>query len=520
MSDEREAPVTAGQVEECSDLGNARRFIKAFGDIVRWVEARGEWLYYPGVVWTPDQTLQVERFGQIVVQAIFTEAAVAPTPGERKDLAKHAMRSQSARAIRDMLQLARAHLVITPAELDADPYALAVQNGVLELKTDTIRDHRREDFITKLLPVAYDPDATCPTWEKVLERIMGGRTEMITYLQKIFGYALTGDVREQSLFIFHGAGSNGKSTIVNAVMELLGPHAAQLATDVLLARGGDAMFVLNQLASIEGRRLVAATEADLGKRMAEATIKQLCSGDRIKVRRLFHEPYEITPTWTIILSTNHKPRIKGRDHAIWRRLKLVPFDVTIAETDQDRRLPEKLRAELPGILAWAVRGCQAWLRDGMGAPDTVRTATAGYQDEEDTLGGFLLERCVLDPAAIVKIGELYDAYVDWCKQSGETALTKTDLGRLLNDRGYLKSRAGKAKTWFRYGLRLKTLLEQTDQQDSAAIADPAATGGPGFTNPSASTSSRVGNTETEAVHSRVAAADPDAPDDAQEEPPF
>jgi putative DNA primase/helicase len=240
MSDEREAPATSSQVEECSDLGNARRFIKTFGEIVRWVEAWSEWISYTGVVWTPDQTLQVERFGQIVVQAIFTEAAVAPTPGERKDLAKHAMRSQSARAIRDMLQLARAHLVVTPAELDADRYALAVQNGVLDLKTGTLRPHRRDDFITKLLPVPYDPDAPCPTWEKVLDRIMGGRPGLVSYVQRIFGYALTGDVREQSLYVFHGTGANGKTTIVNALMELLGPHAAQLATDVLLARGGDA----------------------------------------------------------------------------------------------------------------------------------------------------------------------------------------------------------------------------------------------------------------------------------------
>ena len=430
---------------------------------MRWVEARGEWLYYyNGMVWTPDQTLQVERFGQIVVQAIFTEAAVAPTPGERKDLARHAMRSQSARAIRDMLQLARAHLVITPAELDADRYALAVKNGVLDLRTGALRPHRREDFITKILPVAYDPAARCPIWERVLDRIMGGRAGLISYLQRIFGYALTGDVREQSLYVFHGGGANGKTTIVNAILELLGPHAAQLATDVLLARGGDAMFVLNQLASLEAKRLVAATEADHGRRLAESLIKQLCGGERIRVRRLFHEPYEIEPTWTLILSTNHRPRIRGRDKGIWRRVKLVPFDITIAEADQDHQLPEKLRAELAGILAWCVRGALAWQRDGIGTPEEVRTATADYREEEDTLGDYLTDRCVVDPNASIQTGALYADYVSWCRQAGETPLNKTDLGRLLTERGLTTDKASKGIR-LRRGLRLKTILEQTDQ---------------------------------------------------------
>jgi putative DNA primase/helicase len=360
-------PSAAGLGEErLSDLGNARRFARLVGRDVHYVPAWGQWLVWAETHWRRDELAAVERFAQHIVESLHLDAATETDHDRRKALARHALASDSARAIRGMLALAQSQLGIAlpPDALDRDPWLLNCQNGTLELRTGRLRPHRPEDLITRVVPVAFDSTAPCPAFEGFLRRIFAERPGLIAFVQRAAGYALTGDTREQCFFVLHGTGANGKSTLVGALMGLFDSYAAQVAAETLLARRGDVALILNDLATLEGKRLVAAVESDMGRRLAEALVKQLSGGDRLKVRRLYADAYEIQPTFKLWLSTNHRPTIRGTDVAIWRRVRLIPFDVTIPLGEQDDRLPEKLEAERAGILAWAIRGCLAWRRAG------------------------------------------------------------------------------------------------------------------------------------------------------------
>jgi putative DNA primase/helicase len=457
-------PSAAGLGEErLSDLGNARRFARLLGRDVRYIPAWGQWLVWDETHWRRDELAAVERYAQHIVESIHLDAATETDHDRRKALAKHALASDSARAIRGMLALAQSQfgIALPPDALDRDPWLLNCQNGTLELRTGTCRPHRREDLLTRCVPVAFDPAAACPTFETFLQRIFAGRPGLIAFVQRAAGYALTGDTREQCFFVLHGNGANGKSTLVGALMGLFDAYAAQVAAETLLARRSDVALILNDLATLEGKRLVAAVESDMGRRLAEALVKQLTGGDRLKVRRLYADAYEIQPTFKLWVSTNHKPTILGTDIAIWRRVRLVPFDVTIPVGEQNNRLPEKLEAERAGILAWAVRGCLAWQREGLGVPDEVRVATADYQAEMDTLGTFVGERCILDAQARTPIGDLYADYTEWAKEAGELPLTKRNFGDRLAEKGFPADREGKGKrrTRIRLGLRLRTSMD-------------------------------------------------------------
>ena len=443
--------------EHCTDLGNARRLVRLVGQDLRYARPWRQWLVWTGARWEPDQTGTVERLSKQVVSALHIDAYAEPDPTRRKQLAKHALESESARAIRAMIELARTEykVAIPPRALDRDPWLFNVQNGTIDLRTGRLREHRREDLITKLVPVAYDPAATCPTFEAFLFRIFGGNEALIGFVQRAAGYALTGDTREQCFFLLYGCGANGKSTLVGALMGLLDSYAGQVAADTLLARKDDSVLALNDLATLEGKRLVAAVESDMGRRLAESLVKQLTGGDRLKVKRLYQDVYETQPSFKIWLSTNHRPTIRGTDWAIWRRIRPIPFEVTIPEAEQDRTLSAKLEAERPGILAWALKGCLDWQQKGLAAPEEVRRATDTYRAEEDVIGRFVEEHCVVAAGETVATAELYGRYTAWAKSAGEPAVTQKAFGQALTERGFLKGRDGARTKRTRIGLRLK-----------------------------------------------------------------
>jgi putative DNA primase/helicase len=366
-----------------------------------------------------------------------------------------------------MLESARSEpgIPILPEELNRDGMLLNCDNGTLELQTGKLREHRPQDFITKLCPVAYDPDARCETWLRFLADIFpsgdgakdAGDGELIGWLQRFLGYCLTGNVREQILPIFWGKGANGKSTLLNVLLEMLGTdYAIKAPTDLLMVKG-DAHPT--EKADLFGRRLVVCLETEEGRRLAEAMVKDLTGGDRIRARRMREDFWEFSPTHKVILCTNHKPRIRGTDHAMWRRIRLVPFTVTIPDARQDKQLPDKLRAEYPGILAWLVRGCLDWQRDGLGMSKAVRTATQGYRSEQDLLASFVDEYCFVDvgnPAVKCKAGDFYRRFVAWCETSGESKgadiPSQRKVGEALSERGFQRQVSN--GTWY-HGLGLR-----------------------------------------------------------------
>ena len=444
-----------------TDMGNSERLVCRHGEDLRYCHVWGRWLGWTGRRWERDETDGTVRRMKDTVRAIYAEAAGAPTPEERKAVAAWAQKSEAEARINAAINLARSELPVRPAELDADQWALNVPNGTLDLRSGELRPHRREDRLTKLAGAAYDPDAQCPTWLAVLDKIMGGSAGLIRFLQRAIGYALTGDTREQVLFILYGTGQNGKSTLLETLAALLGDYAQTAEFSTFLARDRDT--VRNDLADLFGARFVSAVEAEGGRRLAEALIKSLTGGDTIKARFLFQEYFRFRPTFKLFLAANQKPVIRGTDIGIWRRIRLIPFTVQIPEPEQDKALPEKLRAELAGILAWSLRGCLDWQRHGFDVPDEVKEATDGYRAEMDVLGDFLAERCALEPAGWATTRDLYKAYTAWCEASSERPLSKNPFSTRLAERGFASTRVGKAQARGWRGIRLLTDLEKQTQ---------------------------------------------------------
>jgi putative DNA primase/helicase len=439
----------AGGTARLTDVGNARRLVGLFGEDLRHCHPWKRDLVWTGTHWREDDTGQAERWAKETAEVIFAEAAAEANEEKRAVLTKHALKSEGAAHIGAMAALARSEpgVPVLPGDMDCDPFLFNVLNGTVNLRTGQLRPHRREDLLTKLAPVAYDPDATCPLWERSLRRWMDDNEDLIAYLRRVVGYGLTGDVSEQCLWFFHGNGANGKSTFLGTVLALVGDYGMQAVPDLLMTKHNETHPT--ERADLFGRRFVATIETEEGKRMAEALMKQLTGGDRVRARRMRQDFFEFPPTHKIVLAANHKPQVRDTGHAAWRRIKLVPFTVTIPEEEKDKALPEKLRAELPGILAWAVTGCLEWQEHGLGEPDEVRQATAAYQREQDIICTFIAECCVRHEEARVKVAALFEAYGKW---SGDKFMTQPAFNERLRAKGYESKRRGTGYFW--HGLML------------------------------------------------------------------
>src|SRR5215208_420612 len=436
-----------------TDLGNSERFIAQHGENVRYCYPWRTWLVWTGARWERDDSGRVHRLAKETVRSIYREASEEDDEGRRKALAKHARASESETKIRAMISLAQSEhgIPVLPEELDSSANLLNVRNGTIDLRTGKLREHHREDLITKLAPIEYDPKAPAPVWQATLERVLPSR-EVRTFFKRLCGYAITGDVSEHILPVLYGTGANGKSTILNALLESAGEYGMQAAPDLLIAkRGGHP----TEVADLFGMRLVASIEVEDGRRLAEALVKSLTGGDKVRARRMRQDFWQFDPTHTAFLCTNHKPEIRGTDNAIWRRIRLIPFTETLPPAEQDRKLPEKLHSELAGILAWCVEGCLEWRREGLQAPAEVRRATGAYRAEMDVIGAFLRDECEVDPVYKASFASVYDRYVEWCEEGGEKSETRRKFNARLKERGpFVGRRSGPGGSYEWHGLRL------------------------------------------------------------------
>ena len=433
-----------------TDLGNAHRFAREHQTDTRYCWPWQKWLIWNGRFWAHDDSGAVHRLAEQTVGAMYTEAGKLSMP-RREALGRWALKSEAHDRRAKMLASGQAiaGIPVRPAELDRDPWLLNVRNGTLDLRTGTLRPHERKDYITLGLDLDYDPDAKCPTWESFLSDVFAGVAETIAFLQRAIGHSLTGDVREDAFFILYGAGSNGKSTLINIVHVLLGLYAAKVPSELLMVRRGERHPT--ELATLYQKRFVSASETSQGCRLNEAMVKSLTSSDPIPCRRMKEDFWTFWPTHKMWLSTNHRPQIRGTDHGIWRRIHLIPFGVKFHEPEtkrtpqKDTKLPGRLLKELPGILAWVVRGCLDWQREGLKPPKTVRDATEGYRAEMDVLAAFLKECCVFDKGAKAGATALYEAYKRWCGATGEPAESQKSFGKRLGELG-LTSRVSYGRT--------------------------------------------------------------------------
>ena len=423
-----------------TDLGNAERLVYHFGEQIRYCHAWKRWLIWDGVRWVVDQSGQIYQLAKKVVRKIYREVQSVNDSDERRSISRHASASESDRRIAAMISLAQSEVPIRPELLNAAPWLLNCLNGTVDLRTGRLLPHTMEHFITKLAPVNYDPKAGCERWLEFLGRIMDGNEQLISFLQRAIGYALTGETSEQCLFIFHGSGANGKSTFLQAISSILGDYAMSTPTETLLVKRRGA--IPNDVARLKGSRFVVACEADAENRLAESLIKQMTGGDTISARFLHQEWFDFDPTHKVFFGTNHKPVIRGTDYAIWRRIRLVPFEITIPEAERDKALPERLKEEADGIFAWAIQGCLYWQKRGLGAPEEVQEATASYRDEMDILADFLNDRCQERPETQVSSKELYDAYTGWCQDNGQEPIGQRAFVSALREKGFKQHRIG------------------------------------------------------------------------------
>lgn len=433
-----------GEGFKMTDLGNAERLVYSFGDQIRYCHAWKAWLIWDGVRWVVDDTEKIKQLSKKVVRLIYEEATKAKDDDKRRALVRHALSSENEYRICSMIKLAQSEMVITPKEFDNNPFLLNVNNGTIDLRTGKLRPHQREDFITKLAPVDFDEKAISPLWYAFLNQIMDGNYSLISFLQRAVGYSLTGDVSEQCLFIFFGSGANGKSTFLNTIGYMFGDYSQQMPTETLMVKTRGA--IPNDVARLKGSRFITASEAEAEHRFAESLVKQMTGGDTITARFLHKEFFDFEPTHKIFLGTNHKPVIQGTDYAIWRRIRLVPFEITIPENERDKHLVSKLQKEISGILAWAVKGCLEWQKCGLGTPEEVLKATNEYRNELDIINDFITECCVLGSDYEVLTKDIYEKYKEWCEENGDSALSKRALTTCLREKSFKPARAGRSGT--------------------------------------------------------------------------
>lgn len=436
------------------DTGNAERFVAQHGANVRYVHTWGKWLVWNGQYWTEDETGQVDQLAKVTARGIYDEAAGAAAAGNDNlaaELSKWARTSGSAPRRAALLTLAQSEppIAITHHVLNVDPYLVACTNGTIDLRTCQLRPSDRADLITRCLPVAYDLAASCPLWLAFLGRIMPDPDNR-QFLQKAAGVALSG-VTLQSLFFLYGAGANGKSTFVETVLSLLGEYAAKTSAETLLMQDRTGR-IPNDLAALVGKRLVIASELPDGRRLNESQVKDLTGGDSITARFLNQEFFTFNPEFKLWMYGNHKPVITGTDDGIWRRIRLIPFTVQIPENEQDGQLAVKLRAELPGILAWEVQGWRLYQAEGLNPPADVTQATAAYRSESDALGQFLADCTIQAETFTVGSADLYAAYTTWTAANGMGALSSVRFARALQERGFTKQKTRVGAVWSGLGL--------------------------------------------------------------------
>jgi putative DNA primase/helicase len=421
-----------------------------------------KWLVWDGKRWCIDETDRARRLAKDALLEFHRQAM-----GD-SDTEKFARDSMNERRITTMLSSAATELYVIPDELDRQAYYLNCTNGTLDLMTGTLKPHSPEDLITKLCHVEYNPSAECPRFTAFLSRIMGDnpdaepmeRTEhLVSFLQRAFGYSLTGDVGEKSVFCFFGDGNSGKTTLLDAFRNILSEYSAQINIDSLMQKpGGESNASLADLSDLRGARFVVTSEAAEEMRLDEAKIKYISAGaGKIKSIRKYENPIEFEATHKLFIEANYRPVVRGVDRAIWNRFKTIPFTVSIPDEEIDKSLGAKLREEAPGILAWAVQGCLDWQMTGLGIPEEVSEASEDWKRANNPLADFIDNCCLVGNGFSAQSMPLFQEYQKWAKDNGQRwPLDNKKFKRRLQLLQYEYVHTGSWRGWRGIGLLAKS----------------------------------------------------------------
>lgn len=431
------------------DMGNAERIYDAYGGFIRYSYTDKRWLYYDTRKWCMDTTGEIERAAEQAIKALdadepmYARAAELDDEdgdGEGKKLYKaylaHKKYSRSNRGKKAMLDELRHKIPISPMQTDIDGMLLNTPTGIFDLREGVLRPHDPEAYITKIAHVEYDPTATCPTWERFLDEIFGGDTDLINYVQRAVGYSMTASTVEQCVFFLHGSGSNGKSTFLSIVREMMGDYTVNIQPETIMVKNSPG-GANSDIARLKSARLVTTVEPNEGARLNEGLLKQLSGEDPVTARRLYGDEFEFIPQFKLWMATNHRPLIRGTDDGIWRRIKMIPFTVQIPDEKKDKHLAGKLRRELPGIFNWAIDGCRKYQESGLQEPRSVRGSTMEYRKDMDAIQQFIDECC--EQSGECPAVSLYSAYSDWAKRNHQYEMNNNVFGRKMSER-YVKQK--------------------------------------------------------------------------------
>lgn len=435
---------------EHTDSGNAERFVAARGDDFLWVRERNEWVVWDGTRWAPGSEGQVREALRAALRDIHKDADLVEDQKQRDAIYAFERASQNKQRIDGAMQAVQDKLHASEEDFDLNPWVLNVENGTIDLRTGSLRAHDRADKITKLAPVKFSPTAKAPRFQKFLKQTLVD-PELIAFVQRYLGYSLTGSTEERSLAVLYGVGKNGKSTLVELFLDLLGDYATAADADTIMQQKFANSTRQYQLAELRGVRFVSMSETKRGAELEESVVKQITGNDTINARAPFGRPFSYRPMFKLWMSTNHKPEIPDGSEAIWDRMKLIPFTQRFDGKSADPKLPEKLREELPGVLLWAVRGCVDWNDGGLGTSKAVEAATAEYRSETDVIDRFFEDACEFGPDKWSWTKELFEAWEAWALDEGEDVGKPNGFSRVMKERGvvrgFSRERAKKSTYW-------------------------------------------------------------------------
>lgn len=440
------------------DVSNSERFANQYGNEVRYWHGRDRWIRWSGMHWQEDADARVREFAKGTARSIYSEAATCVDDNLAKQLAEWARKSQYRERINAMLDLAESHpaIAITTDKLDANPYLLNFRNGTLDVRDGVLRPHRREDYVMKLIPFDYVPDAVAPLWTAFVEETF---RELAECVQIAVGYSLIGITIEKVVFLLLGPTNSGKTTFLATLRTIFLAYCTRIQIESLMTgRHDNSNNVSADLADLRGARLVVSSETEEGQQLRESKLKSITQGmGTVKAARKYENPIEFTETHTLWIDANHAPAIRGSDDAIWKRLFPFPCRHQVPEERRDRKLGDKFITQATGIVGWAVAGALKYMKSGLPRPEIVEQERARWRESQDVLGEFLQECCVQDEDSMVRASKLYAAYREWIQKQGHSPLSQTAFGTRLFDRGVnrRRERDGGGRPWFYVGLRLQ-----------------------------------------------------------------
>jgi putative DNA primase/helicase len=437
-----------------NDHGNSQRFVAMSGNETRYCPPMKKWFRWDGRRWAIDDAEK----SRSLVKATLLEFLRQSIAADNKAAEKFALGSLNSKGVSNALREAQDQLIVMPAELDAHPYLLTFENGVVDLRSGRLLGHDPALMLTKLIHHSYDPSIECPRFQRFLDRVFGivpdaaeaavaRAQELVSFLQKALGYSLTAVTSEKVVFVLYGPRDNGKTTLLATIYNLLDECAALLQIDTLMVKpGGENSNTQADLADLRGARFVMTSETEQGARLAEAKLKRITQGlGRIKATRKYENPIEFDETHKLWIDANYLPVVRSGDEAIWRRLRPIPFSVVIPREEQDRELSSKLVAEAQGILAWMVAGAARWYREGLGTVSPVEETSSDWRQDMNQVGRFIDDCCVKDDPSrsftsdgALRARDLYEAYKRWSHGNGERYMSQRSFTQQVVGMGFIR----------------------------------------------------------------------------------